>query len=167
MWDFYESQQEKVGGVLVACRVPDGGSEYTEQVDLLTPMPWAMCRKWEGTRIGRRGGDYEAMKAHFADECIALAARQIPELAEAEKIYTSTPLTWKDYTSTPQGSAYGVRKDCQNALTTMLSPRTPVPNLLLTGQSVMLHGIHGVTMTAFNTCAEILGKEKIFDIINN
>ena len=46
------------------------------------------------------------------------------------------------------GAAYGVRKDCRNLLMTTLSPRTPIPNLLLTGQSLMLHGVEGVTMPA-------------------
>ena len=37
----------------------------------------------------------------------------------------------------------------------------PIPNLLLTGQSLNLHGILGVSMTSFLTCAEILGMDKI------
>ena len=76
-------------------------------------------------------------------------------------------LTWRDYTLTPDGSAYGVRKDFSNPLLTMLSPRTPIPNLLLTGQNLMLHGVHGVTLTAFHTCAEVLGKEAMWKIVGN
>ena len=72
-----------------------------------------------------------------------------------EKRYTSTPLTYRDYTHTPCGSAFGLRKDYRNPLMTMLSPRTPVPNLMLTGQNLMLHGVEGVTMTALQTCEEI------------
>ena len=44
---------------------------------------------------------------------------------------------------------------------TVLTPRTPIPNLLLTGQSLNLHGVLGVSMTSFLTCAEILGMDKI------
>ena len=69
--------------------------------------------------------------------------------------YTSTPLTWRDYTLTPGGSAFGIRKDCRQPLLTMLSPRTPIPNLLLTGQNLMLHGLEGVTMTALQTCSDL------------
>ena len=42
---------------------------------------------------------------------------------------------------------------------TMLSPRTPLPNLLLTGQNVILHGLEVVAMTALHTSAAILGKD--------
>ena len=73
-----------------------------------------------------------------------------------ETHYTSTPLTYRDYTLTPCGSAYGVRKDYHNLMITMLSPRTPIPNLLLTGQNLILHGLEGVAMTARYTCDAIL-----------
>ena len=41
---------------------------------------------------------------------------------------------------------------------TMLSPKTPIPNLLLTGQSLVLHGLEGVTRTAFNTLECVMHK---------
>ena len=31
----------------------------------------------------------------------------------------------------------------------------------------MLHGVHGVTMTALFTCAEVLGRERIWNIVTN
>ena len=155
-----------VGGLLVSCRVPDDGSPYTRQIDLLTPMTWQQCLPWQDSRVGRRGEDYQALKARLADECIVLAGQVVPGLRDCvEQIYTSTPLTYRDYTGTPQGSAYGVRKDCNNPLDTQLSVRTPIDNLLLTGQSLMLHGVHGVTMTALFTCAALLGRERIWKII--
>lgn len=49
---------------------------------------------------------------------------------------------------------------------TMLSPRTPIPNLLLTGQNLMLHGVEGVTMTALMTCSELTGKDYFKTILD-
>lgn len=162
VWTFYRDTTS-VDGVLVSCRVPEDGSIHTQQVDLLTPMTWDRCKAWGCTQVGRRGGEYKAMKERMADECISLAERFLPGLRNMSRCYTSTPLTWRDYTLTPEGSAYGIRKDFRSPLFTILSPRTPVPNLMLTGQNLMLHGVHGVTMTALLTCAEILGKEYIWD----
>jgi all-trans-retinol 13,14-reductase len=96
-----------------------------------------------------------------------LAEHVLPGLAAKARAISSSPLTWRDYTLTPEGSAYGVRKDFRAPLATMLSPRTPIPNLLLTGQSLMLHGVQGVTMTAFHTCAEVVGKEAIWHIVGH
>lgn len=167
VWTFH-LKNNPVSGVLVSCRIPEDGSKYVQQVDLLTPMNWSECEQWSHTEVGRRGEDYKAMKKRVADECITLAERFIPGLRDRiTGCYTSTPLTYRNYTLTPEGSAYGLRKDFRNPMITLLSPRTPIPNLLLTGQNLMLHGLHGVTMTAFFTCAEVLGKEPIWNIVKN
>ena len=159
VWTFHENIGG-VDGVMVSCRVPEDDN-YARQIDLLTPMPWVLCKHWEHTVIGRRGEIYELQKERLADDCIRLAERVIPGLRDmVEKRYTSTPLTWRDYTLSPCGSAFGIRKDCRQPLLTMLSPKTPVPNLFLTGQSLVLHGLEGVTMTAFKTL-ETIKNEKI------
>ncbi len=150
VWTFYEDR-DTVGGVMVSCRVPDAGS-FTTQVDILTPVVWSLFQPWEHTQVGHRGEDYLQLKDRLVDECITLAERAVPDLRNmiAER-HTSTPLTYHDYTLTPCGSAYGVRKDCRSAMLTMLSPQSPIPNLLLTGQNLMLHGLEGVAMTAMST----------------
>ena len=164
VWTFSEDVGG-VGGVMVSCRVPEEG-DYARQIDLMTPVSWKLFEAWEHTTVGHRGESYDMLKNHLADECIHLAGRVVPELGSmVEKRYISTPLTYRDYTLSPCGSAYGVRKDCRNILMTTLSPRTSIPNLLLTGQSLMLHGVEGVTMTALQTCGELLGKDYIQTII--
>ncbi len=163
---FFPWESGPVGGVLVSCRVPEDGSKYASQIDLLTPMRWDQCLQWETTTVGHRGETYLQMKRRIADECVALAEEVIPGLGNTiVERYVSTPLTYRDYLAAPEGTAYGIRKDFRNPLQTMLSTRTPIPNLLLTGQSVMLHGLHGVTMTAFLTCAEILGHNEIKSLL--
>ena len=158
VWTFHQDAGS-IGGVMVSCRVPDEGND-ARQIDLMTPMSWTLCEPWANTTVGRRGEIYGMLKSHLADECIRLAERVIPGLhGMVEKYYTSTPLTYRDYTLTPCGSAYGIRKDYRNLLMTTLSPRTPVPNLLLTGQNLILHGVEGVTRTALMTCGELLGKD--------
>ena len=167
VWTFYEDGGP-VSGLMASCRVPEDGDRFASQVDLLTPMTWEKCAVWSGTEVGRRGGDYEAMKGRVADECIRLAERVMPGLRGwVSECYTSTPLTYRDYTGAPWGTAYGLRKDYRNPLAALLSVRTPVPNLFLTGQNLMLHGVHGVTMTALFTCAEVLGRERIWNIVTN
>ena len=146
-----------VDRVMVSCRVPTDGTDDARQIDLLTPMPWSCCERWADTQVEHRGEEYADMKHRMAEACITLAEREIPGLSSMiQEQYTSTPLTWRDYTQTPYGSAYGIRKDCNNLMLTMLSPRTPIPNLMLTGQNLMLHGVEGVTMTALKTCEAII-----------
>ena len=128
--------------------VPEEGTAATN-IDLFTPMAWADVARWEGTVRGHRSNDYTAFKQATAEKLIGLTETYIPEIkGTIEKIYTSTPLTYRDYTGTIEGSAYGILKDCDHVMTTFLPPRTPVPNLYLTGQNVNFHGILGVTVTA-------------------
>ena len=148
------------GATLISCRIPGDGGTFTDNIDILSPMYWGEVERWAGTSVGRRGDEYREFKRRRAERCIATAERRIPGLSGCvERMHTSTPLTWRDYTGTRRGSAYGVRKDCDNLLYTMIATQTPIPNLLLTGQNLNLHGILGVSMTSLFTC------EKACDVL--
>lgn len=152
VWGQHECPQRPVAAVLVTNPAPD-------QIDILTPTLFETWSRWSDTSVGRRGEDYKALKSVFAEECIALAETQLPGLSsQTEEIYTSSPLTWRDYNKTPEGSAYGMRKDWQNPLMTILSPKMSVGNLFLTGQNVVLHGLMGVTRTAQFTCEQVINS---------
>ena len=74
-----------------------------------------------------------------------------------EDYYTSTPLTYQDYTGTEGGSMYGIAKDVSLGAGCRVPHRTKVPNLLQTGQNINSHGILGVIVGTIVTCTEILG----------
>lgn len=163
LWNFGEyKENKKTDALLVSYQCPKGTETTTDNIDLLTPMNWQEVEQWKDTSLMRRGADYESLKQAKAEECLQLAEKQIPGLRDCvENIYTSTPLTYQYYTNTMQGSAYGMLKDRSKLAYTMLTPKTPIENLLLTGQNLNLHGILGVSMTSFFTCAEIIGMEKV------
>ncbi len=165
VWNFY-TNGDSVSGVMVSMRIPEDGSDYVSQIDLLTPMLWDECQAYSETRTGHRTKSYHEMCHVKAQQCIRLAERAVPGLADAiERTYTSTPLTYRDYLCSPQGNAFGTRKDNRNPMLTFGTVKTPLQNLFLTGQTVCLPGIEGVTMTAFDTCKQILGNENISDIL--
>ncbi|MBR4187239.1 MAG: NAD(P)/FAD-dependent oxidoreductase [Bacteroidaceae bacterium] len=155
VWTMTE-ENEPVKGVMISARMPENDSDSLRQIDLLTPMPWHECEAWADTKVGHRGDDYQSFCRNKAQQCIALAEQYIPQLGELiEQYYTSSPLTYRDYLGSPEGSAFGMRKDCRVPMLSFHSVSTPLPNLLLTGQSIILPGIEGVTMTAFETCSKI------------
>jgi len=160
--DLWRVNTARTESVLVNYSVPEPYSSTAVNIDLLTPMSWKEVEKWVNFPVGRRGEDYVAFKQAKTEECIRLVEKRLPELRGAvEKVFTSTPLSYQSYISSAEGCAFGIRKDYNNPMYTVLTPRTPLPNLLLTGQSLNLHGILGVSMTSFITCAEILGMDKI------
>jgi all-trans-retinol 13,14-reductase len=170
-WDIAEMLGGKMRGILISYQVPHNYHDslsshkgtapdcaYAEIIDLLAPMSFAEVEKWKDTTVGRRGEDYKELKREKAKECIELAERCIPGLKDSIlSICTSSPLTYMNYTGTVEGAAYGIRKDCNNLLGTLLAPKTPVPNLFFTGQNLNLHGILGVSITSFLTCSALIG----------
>ena len=131
---------------------PEPSGAPATHLDLLSPMPF----------ISEEGEAYMLAKETKLRECLALAGDRLPWLEDSiESVFTSTPRTYSRYTSSPLGSAFGIRRDWRRPLRTVLSPRTPLKNLLFTGQSLNLHGLLGVSMTSVLTCREILGKDFI------
>ena len=160
--DLWKVNTLKTESVLVNYSVPEEHSSTAVNIDLLSPMSWNEVKKWANYPVGRRGDDYVAYKEAKAEECIRLVEKRLPYLRGAiDKIFTSSPLSYHSYIASAEGCAYGIRKDYNNPMFTVLTPRTPIPNLLQTGQSLNLHGILGVSMTSFFSCAEILGMETI------
>ena len=154
-WDMAVDKSLAVKGIMMSARIPEKG-ENVVNIDILTPMLWEVVEEYDGTKLFHRPKAYKEMKARVAEQCLALAETVIPGLGEMIlKTWSSTPLTYKDYNLTPEGSAFGFRKDFSNPMMTIVSPKTQIPNLFMTGQSLMLHGLHGVTMTAAYTCQEI------------
>ena len=142
------------------CMQPNHNSQFTNVITLLTPMPLSICEQWAETTVEHRGQDYLQFKEQFSQAVIDFVSQYYPSLRESiDKIYTASPLTYRDYTSTPQGSAYGIVKDCRNPMVTLMPARTRIGNLLLTGQSLNIHGCLGTVVSSAVTCSEILGVE--------
>lgn len=141
--------------------------EFSESFTAISYMDFAEVKEWENTfntvaDQQERDELYERFKLEKADKMIAALEKKYPGLrASITNIYTSSPLSYRDYIGSFEGNMYGYSKTSENPLRTMVSPRTKINNLYLTGQSVNMHGILGCTIGAFNTCAEILGKELI------
>ena len=125
---------------------------------ILSYMQMADVERWKGTRVGHRGDDYEAFKREKAERLITAVEQEFPGLRDKlEDYYTSTPLTYQDYTGTEGGSMYGIAKDVSLGAACRVPHRTKVPNLLQTGQNINSHGILGVIVGTIVTCTEILG----------
>ena len=141
--------------------------EFAESLTAISYMDFEEVKEWENTfntiaNQQEREELYEKFKLEKAEKMIQALEKKIPNLRTSIKnVYTSSPLSYRDYIGSFEGNMYGYIKSSENPLKTMVSPRTKIDNLFLTGQSVNMHGILGCTIGAFNTCAEILGKELI------
>jgi all-trans-retinol 13,14-reductase len=151
--------------------VPSHSSQYLESLSVMAYMRWSEVAQWTDTHNtssheASRGEAYELFKKEKTQKLLDKVAERFPDIVRnIQSCYATTPLTYRDYLATPDGSIYGIAKDCGEPLKTMISAQTRIPNLYLTGQNVKLHGVLGVALTALVTCSAIVGREHLLNKI--
>ena len=165
LWnDFHYTEDIWPGGYMVHFSPVSDNMEYTDAIIVNTIMRWEEVLPWENTTVENRGEEYRAFKQRKAERVLADLEMDFPGINKAIKfIYTSSPLTYRDYTGTWEGSVYGIQKDYNSPMKTLILPRTHLKNLLLTGQNTNVHGVVGVTIGSFLTCSELLGKKYLMN----
>ena len=142
--------------------------QFADTAVLISYMDFDDVAQWAGTKVGRRGKDYEDFKKDKTEKLLSLLERQIPGTRQnIEHFYASSPLTYLDYTGTERGSMYGVLRDCNESIHSLVSQRTRIPNLFQTGQNVNSHGILGVIIGSILTSGELIGVNTIIRQIKN
>ncbi|MBS1598045.1 MAG: NAD(P)/FAD-dependent oxidoreductase [Bacteroidetes bacterium] len=150
-----------------------GQKEYAEGMTIFTYMKYEDVAEWEKTfntvsAKEERGDSYEAFKKKKAERLLDVVEEKFPGLrTHIKTYYTSTPLSYRDYIGSDDGSMYGIVKDYKDPLKTLIAARTKLPNLYLTGQNLNLHGILGSAISSLVTCAVFLGNEDFVEKIKN
>ena len=139
---------------------------YARAGVILSYMRFEEMSPWLTTSVGHRGESYEAFKRERAERLIDSVERTFPNIRQCIRHYhTSTPLTYLNYTGTPEGSAYGIARDISLGVSSHVPQRTKLPGLFLTGQNINSHGILGVLVGTVVTCSDILGTEYLYQNI--
>lgn len=145
---------------------------FTENFTLFAYMRFEECEKWVDTKniipnhITERGQEYEDFKQQKAEKLLAALEERIPGMKNNIQSYTcATPITYRDYIGSKDGTLYGVLKDYKDPQKTFITAKTKINNLYLTGQSLNLHGVMGVTVSAAITCSDILGHPYLINKI--
>ena len=143
------------------CQEPQ--PRYAKTGVIISYMQMKDVAQWANTTVGHRGADYEAFKRQKAEQLIKSVGLQFPHLRDNIKhYYTSTPLTYRDYTGTEGGGMYGIARDIHLGAACRVPHRTKIPNVWQTGQNINSHGILGVIVGTIVTCSELLTAERIY-----
>jgi all-trans-retinol 13,14-reductase len=149
-----------------------GHEQFADNLSIMTYMRYEEVAPWQDTfntdtQPDDRDAGYQAFKKEKTEKLLDVVEQQFPGIRNCiHASYAATPLTYRDYLAMPEGSMYGIAKDANDPLKTMIPTSTRLPNLYLTGQNLNLHGILGVTMTAVLTSSELLGMEQLLNDIN-
>lgn len=141
---------------------------YAKTGVILSYMNMDEVEKWKGTKIGHRGEDYEAFKLARTEKLLCSLEQHFPGIRNSiKRVYSSTPLTYFDYTGTEEGSMYGIAKDVNMGTVCRVPHKTRIPNVFQTGQNINSHGMLGVIVGTIVTCSEFLTSQRIYQQIVN
>lgn len=173
VWDnIHYREKDWPAGYMVSMNAKSENDQWAEGMTVFTYMRYDEVAKWATTHntvaaASHRGDGYEEFKQRKAEAMLTELEKKFPDLRQhILATYTSTPLTYRDYIGSETGGMYGFIKDVNQPLKNNLPTRTKIKNLLLTGQSVNMHGILGVTICAVQTCSELLGSDYLLQKIN-
>ena len=166
VWNALDYTQENwPKSYMVSMGINRPNEEWGDNMTVLTYMRFEEMEPWLHTfntaaDKNERGQTYEEFKAQKSEVLIKELERKFPDIRDSIKsVYASTPLSYRDYIGSNNGSMYGYVKDANNPMKSFISARTKVKNLFFTGQSLNMHGILGVTISGVVTCCEILGRD--------
>ncbi len=127
-------------------------------------MPWEPFAAFADTARGRRGPDYEALKARLQRQTLAQLCRAVPQLADAiEHVEMSSPLTTRHFAAHPHGETCGL-SHTPARFRLAPSARTPIEGLFLAGQDVWLCGISGAAFGGLACAAAITGRDLLREL---
>ncbi len=146
--------------------------EFAESLSAMAYMDYKEVEQWSSTfntvaNSGNRGEEYAKFKREKEEQVIEKLEEIFPDIRKSIKgIYCSTPLTYKDYIGTEDGSLYGIKKDCNNIMHSKINTKTRVPNLFLTGQNLVFHGVLGATIGALVNSFNFIEDKYLIEKIN-
>jgi all-trans-retinol 13,14-reductase len=141
---------------------------YAKNASAITYMGFDEVQKWKNTFTGNRGEDYLMFKQEKSERLLNELEKKFPGIRSCvAATYSSTPLTWRDYTGTRNGSAYGVWKDSARPIESFIMPQTRISNLSMTGQNISVHGILGVTISSVLSCSNLVNMKELLTKIRN
>ncbi|MGQ7947272.1 phytoene desaturase family protein [Flavobacterium sp. WC2509] len=145
---------------------------WAEGMTFLTYMKFSDVSPWIETfntvaDENDRGESYLSFKTRKTNRFLEIIELKFPGIKDCiRSVHTSTPLSYRDYIGGYNGNMYGYVKDAGNPMKNFIPSKTKLDNLYLTGQSINMHGVLGVTIGGVATCSEILGKEYLVNKIN-
>lgn len=122
---------------------------------------WQDVERFALTSPQTRSGEYKAYKKEIGSEMVAVAKKRWGDLTgEIETLAVGSPLTFRDELNAPEGCAYGAMH-CLDQFNPDV--RTRLPGLYLAGQSILMTGVAGASISGLVAAGEILGLESLWE----
>ena len=152
-WDF-NREDAKDNCPLLYCSFPslkdpkhDPGEEQRHTGEVVTFVPWDSFEKWKNSKWRKRGEDYEVLKKELQETMLKQFLENMPQLeAFIDYVELSTPLSTEFFNRSMKGAIYGIEPTPERFQNPWLRPKSPIPNLYLSGSDIASVGVIGAMM---------------------
>lgn len=122
---------------------------------------WQDVERFALSSSGKRSPEYENYKNEVAQEMVKTAEMRWGDVVGSiTPLAVGTPLTFRDELLAPEGCAYGAMH-CLDQFNPDV--RTRLPGLMLAGQSTLMTGVAGASISGLVAAGEILGLETLWE----
>lgn len=115
--------------------------------------------EWKDDKVKNRSTDYKQLKEMFINYILEAVTEIYPKIKDRiEYVDAGTPITNQHYIAAPRGEIYGADHGISRfsaELNATVRAQTPIKNLFLTGQDLMLCGFAGA-LTGALTCGSVI-----------
>lgn len=155
--------QEEIAGVFfnaTTLKDPTMRSDGLHTVEAMALSSVDPFTRWRDLPPGKRGPDYQRLKADLTERILDAVECFVPGLRERTVFRAlGTPLTNVRFLHATRGGIYGTEKTLGNLGPFSFSVETDIPGLLQCGASTIAPGINGVTHSGLAAAAAALGCE--------
>ena len=139
---------------------PSWDSRYPGKatVEIVAPTLPSLFAQWKGSTWGKRGAEYDVLKAKLTAELLETLYRFHPQLRDAlDFCELGTPLSTEWFQWNEQGEIYGIDHTVERFDQYWIHSQTPIKGLYLTGADTLTAGVGGALMGGVMTATRMLG----------
>lgn len=127
-------------------------------VEIVAATLPARFAQWQGSTWGKRGADYEALKAELTEHLLETLYQHQPQLrGQLDFCELATPLSTEWFQCNVQGEIYGIDHTVKRFDQHWIHSQTPIKGLYLTGADTVTAGVGGALMAGVLTASRMLG----------
>jgi len=134
----------------------------TSTIEIVAPAPYEWFAKWHDETWGKRGEDYDTLKAELGDRLMEHLYDKLPQVrGKIDYFEVSSPLSTNWFGGYRHGELYGLAHTPERMRQKWLRPQTRIPGLWLTGQDILTCGVTGAMMAGLLTTMSMVGTRKM------
>lgn len=135
-------------------------------VQVIAPCPYEWVKAWKDQPWMKRDDEYLKFKAQWRDRLLEKLYQVAPQVRGfVDHCEVSTPLSTAHFSNHQCGEIYGLEHTPLRMRARWLRAHTPLKNLYLTGQDIIMVGIGGALFSGVISSVAVLKKNVLWPVL--